>query len=295
MKIILFSLIGIIAKSWKIFDDHIPIINPFSRIKIFWDLVILLTIVGLFFSVSLQFSFDFDYFQDSYEFMIMNGFTDETSKFLILLPKFLLLADTLMKFVTGFYSNGTLVEKKKEIILNNLRKNFIIDIVSFGPTFIHNMHNNNGIIFYFFELFIFLRMGRIRNILWNFKETMSRNGKNDYLISLLVLAFKTFFFCHINACIWHLVAYHNPTKITWLEYSQSRSLPWSMRYYYALFWSVAVMVTCGFGEKVSPQTTVELLVGVWIMLSSALYLGYTINAMGEIFQELNKNEKAFQL
>ncbi len=67
-----------------------------------------------------------------------------------------------------------------------------------------------------------------------------------------------------------------------------------MRYFYSMFWSVSVLVTIGFGEKVSPQNETELVVGTFICLVSALFFGYTINAMREIFNLMNKNEKQYK-
>lgn len=205
--------------------------------------------------------------------------------------------DALLKFVTGYYENGAIVTRKKQIIKHNLKNNFIIDIVSYVPIFVQAYYKDNSVLLRVFELLIFLKLARIQSILSNFKAMMSQTGKNDYMINLVMLVFKTFFFCHVTACIWHLIAYYFPVTedtITWLEYSHTRALPWSTRYFYSLFWSSAVMVTCGFGEKVSPQNNLELIVGVWILLSSALYLGYTINAMGEIFQQMQKHEKAMK-
>ena len=51
-----------------------------------------------------------------------------------------------------------------------------------------------------------------------------------------------------------------------------------------------MMVTVGFGEKISPRNNLELVVGVWILLMSSLLLGYTINAIGSILTEKSKND-----
>ena len=94
-----------------------------------------------------------------------------------------------------------------------------------------------------------------------------------------------------------MIAYYYPShqnSITWLDSSHTKSLPWASRYYYSLYWAVSVMVTIGFGEKVSPQNELELGFGVLIYLSSALFFGYTINAMREIFDEMSKHAKQYK-
>ena len=277
----------------KFFDEQLPTIKPFQKIKVLWDVLILFTIVGFFFIIPLQLSFDFSYEVELDDIMEKFALNEHLMGFLRFIPELLLIIDTLLKFMTGYYENGLVITDKRHIIKHYLKSGFMFDLLSYCPILIQSMLHDQGIGLKILQLLVFCKMKRIQIIMNNFKEMISLNGKNDYILSLIILIVTIVFFCHINACIWHLVAYYN-TSNTWLDYSHTRTLLWTTRYYYALFWSISVVVTIGFGEKVSPQNNIELIVGSAIFLISALFFGYTINAMREIFDEMSKHEKQYK-
>ena len=278
------------------FDNYVPIIKPFQKIKVLWDVLILLTIVAFFFIVPLQLSFGFNYEEKLDTFLTMNEFNHILINFISLAPEILLVLDTLLKFITGYYENGVVVIEKSHIIHHYIKKGLILDLLSYTPILVQAILHEHGLTIRLMQLLVFCKLKRIQIIMHNFKEMISLNGKHDYILSLIILIFQIIFFSHINACIWHGVAYYslsNDMK-TWLDYSGIKDLDWTTKYYYSLFWSISVLVTIGFGEKVSPQNNAELLVGGSILLCSALFFGYTINCMREIFDEMAKNEKNYK-
>lgn len=280
----------------KILDSHIPVIKPFQKVKVFWDILILLTIVTFFFIVTLQLSFGFNYEQEYHDFLEnYHIFSSATIRFLTLFPELLLIFDTLLKFITGYYENGLVITNKREIIHHYLKKGLFFDILSYFPIIMQSIFHETGMVLKILQLLLFCKLKRVQIIVNNFKEMISLNGKNDYILSLIILTFQIFFFCHISACIWHGVAFYYPLeRNTWLEYAHISGFSWSNKYYYSLFWAVSAMVTVGFGEKISPQNNAELIVGVMILLSSSLVLGFTLNSMREIFDEMSKHKKAYK-
>ena len=272
-------------------------IKPFQKIKVIWDVVILVIIVGFFFIIPMQLSFDFYYEIEFEELLEHYHFHHNLSSFLVFLPEFCLIIDTLLKFNTGYYENGLVITHRKHIIKHYLKNGIIFDMLSYCPIFIQSLTRNSNFSFKVLQILVFCKSKRIQIIINNFKEMISLRGKHDYIISFIILTFEIIFFCHLNACLWHFVAYYYPSTqetITWLDSSHTRGLPWPTRYFYSLYWSVSVMVTIGFGEKVSPQNNVELLVGIFIFLGSALFFGYTINVIREISNEITKNEKEYK-
>ena len=297
MKTIFYIYLEKIHALLKILDENIPVIKPFQKIKVFWDVVILVIIVGFFFIIPMQLSFDFYYETEFEEILEHYEVHKNLAGFLVFIPEFCLIIDTLLKFITGFYENGLVITQKHHIIKHYLKNGIIFDLLSYCPILIQTLTKNHSFIIQVLQILVFCKMKRIQIIINNFKEMMSLNGKNDYILSLIILTFEIIFFCHLNACLWHFVAYYYPSTqetITWLDSSHTRSLAWPTRYYYSLYWSVSVMVTIGFGEKVSPQNNIELLTGIFILLSSALFFGYTINVIREISNEMMKNEKEYK-
>ena len=259
-------------------------------------MLILITIVSFFFIIPLQLSFKFNYEEEIQSFLISNNFNVSVVSFTIFIPEVLLILDTLLKFITGYYDNGIVIIDTSKIMKHYIKKGLIFDILSYCPILAQSILQNNSIGLHILQLLLFCKLKRVQIIMHNFQQMISLNGKNDYILSLVILTFHIIFFCHINACIWHSVAFYYPSNNvkTWLDYSGIKDYDWVRKYYYSLYWSVSVMVTIGFGEKVSPQNNAELLVGVLIFLSSALFFGYNINRMREIFYDMVKNEKEYK-
>ena len=243
----------------------------------------------------MQLSFGFNYEEELHAFFESHELHENVSSFLIMIPELLLIMDSLLKFITGYYENGLVIIDKNEIVHHYLRKGLIFDLLSYCPIILQSLMHNTSLGLKILQLLVFCKLKRVQLIMHNFREMISLNGKNDYILGLIILTFEIIFFCHINACVWHSVAYYYPVEgNTWLDYSNVKNFPWSTKYYYSLFWAVSVMVTIGFGEKVSPQNNTELMIAVLIFLSSALFFGYTINCMREIFDEMAKHEREYK-
>lgn len=260
-----------------------------------WDILILLTIVSFFFIITWQVSFGLNYEEEWHHFLEhYYHLHPSLIEFIIFLPEMMLIFDTLLKFITGYYENGIVITDKKEIIHHYLKKGLLFDIISYCPILMQTIFKGSFTL-KILQLLLFCKLKRVQIIMNNFKEIISLKGKNDFILSLIILLFQIFFFCHIIACIWHSVAFYYPLQdSTWLDYAHIRNLPWSSKYFYSLYWSVSSMVTCGFGEKVSPQNNSELVVGVMILLCSAIFLGFMINSMREIIDEMGKHKKKYK-
>ena len=256
-----------------------------------------MTILLYFFIIPLQIAFDINCTDKFHSYLLSLNMNYHLTELIVLIPEILLVLDTFLKFITGYYENGLVITSKTKIIEHYLKKGLIFDLLSYCPILAQSIFSNNSMILKIMQLLLFLKFKRIRIIISNFQEIISLQGQNDYILSLLLLVFQTIFFAHINACIWHTTAYYyvgDSNTLTWLDYSNTKDISWVSRYLYSIFWAISVLVTIGYGEKVSPQNDTELCVGTLIFLASALFFGYTINAMREIFTMMNENEKNFK-
>ena len=212
----------------------------------------------------------------------------------IILPEMLLILDSLLKLITGFYENGLVITSRYHIMEHYLKKGLIFDLLSYCPVFFQAIFYQSSLALKIVQLLMFLKVKRIKIIVSNFQEMISLKGQNDHILSLIKLIIQIIFFAHINACIWHAVAYYNNSGNTWLDSSNIKNLDWVSQYFYSFFWAVSCLVTIGSGDKVSPQNNLELVCATLIFLISSIYFGYNLNCMREIFDQMNRKEKNYK-
>ena len=249
----------------------------------------------------MQLSFDI-YYDEQFElYAHSKHYTPTAIQFILMIPEVIMITDTMLKFITGYYENGVIILSKEKIIKKYLKKGLIFDILSYCPILIQGFYkdkvfNNSstGLLLKGLQLLVFCKMKRINALLRNFEDVIVINGKHDYLLNLVRVCFRIVFVAHINACIWHSIAYYNDGEYTWLLAGKLIDATWVSRYWNSLYWAVSVMVTLGVADKMSPQNNVELFFGVAILLVSAFIFGYTLNSMKQIFDLMSKNESEFK-
>lgn len=292
-----------LKKVCKYLIHFIPVVKPNSKAKIIWDVLILIIISFFFFVIPLQISFDIYYDEQFTILMDSKEISPAVTHFLLTIPEIILVIDTVLKFITGYYEQGVIIMSKKKIIIKYLKKGLLFDILAYCPILIQAFYKDSifksngdlGLILKFLQLLVFCKLTRINVLLRNFEEIIFLNGKHDYLLNLLRISFKIFFVAHVNSCVWHACAYYNSVSTsTWLTYAQLKDGSWVEKYWTSMYWAVSSMVTTGFGEKVSPQNTMELAVGVGILFVSAFAFGFALNAMGQILEAMSKNENEFK-
>ena len=278
-------------------------IRPNQRGKLMFDIIVLWIILAYFFIIPMQLSFDFYYDVEFELYAEKKNISHSVVKMVLLLPEAILILDSSLKMITGYYENGMIVMDRKKIFLKYLKKNLIFDILSYCPILIQgfykdvifNISASYGVILKAIQLLVFCKMKRIHTMIQNFEQITALNGEHDYILSLIKVCWKIIFTAHINACVWHAVAYNSSMdEVTWLDYSGLRGVNWAIKYWYSLYWSTSVLVTIGYGEKISPQNNTELFFGVCILLVSAFMFGFTLNSMKQIFDQMSKNENEFK-
>ena len=251
----------------------------------------------------MQLSFDFYYDVEFEHYAEKKDWSHSLTKMIELLPEAILILDTSLKMITGYYENGLIVMDRKKIFVKYLKKNLIFDILSYCPILIQgfykdvifNISASYGVILKAIQLLVFCKMKRIHTMIQNFEQIIVLNGEHDYILSLIKVCWKIVFMAHINACVWHAVAYNNSTdEVTWLISSNLIGSNWAVKYWHSLYWATSAMVTIGYGEKISPQNNTELFAGVCILLVSAFMFGFTLNSMRQIFNQMSKNEDEFK-
>ena len=200
--------------------------------------------------------------------------------------------------ITGYYENGLIVMNRNKIFHKYIRKTLLYDILSYLPLILQValknlfVSTNTQIILKIFQFLMYAKAKRIHTIINTFEEIIALKGKRDHIISILRLSFWIFFICHINACIWHGIAYYQSDDIvSWLVTANLKQNNSPDKYLHSLYWAVSVMVTMGYQEQISPQTNTETLIAIIILLVSAILFGYSMNVIREIFDEISKTHR----
>ena len=271
---------------------------PDRKAKVFWDTLIIFIICIFFCIIPLQLCFDI-FYDDEFEIIFEeHHMSYHLSVFVVSLPDILLIIDTLLKFITGFYEDGVVIVEKSKIFKHYLKKGLLFDILSYFPVIIQGImrknypgyfeHHNFAI--KVCQLLMFFKIKRVKTALLNFEEIITSHGGHDYILKIFRLIFVIFFIAHLNACLWHGVAYFNPNKnaITWLDFFGLKDEYWFVRYLHSLSWSLS-MATLNRNELI-PQTNFETGVSMIILMISLLLFGYSLNSMKIIHDLMKKQE-----
>ena len=248
----------------------------------------------------MQICFDIFYEDEIEEVLHKYQLSSTLSGFLVFLPELMLIIDTFLKFITGFYEDGVVIVEKSEIATHYLKKGLIFDLFSYFPIIVQGVMRKNypyifdmyGIFIKILQLLMFFKIKRVRTAISNFEEIIVSNGRHDFILNGFRLIYVILFVTHLNACIWHAVAYFNTYEhiLTWLDYSNLKESYWTTRYLYSFYWALSMIGSIGFGEKISPQNNMETILGGFILLNSIFLFGYFINTMKQILDMMTKQE-----
>ena len=250
----------------------------------------------------MQLSFDFFYDDEFEKICEENGMNNKLSKFIILIPEVILIMDTLLKFITGIYVNGVIVTQKNIIIEHYLKKGLIYDLLAYFPIILQGILRKNfdtpdfvNTLIKIFQLLIFFKFNRVAIALSNFQEIISSKGKNDYILGGFCTFLTIIFITHINACVWHAIAYFNTKdEITWLVTSGLSQTVWIKKYWIAMYWSVSIFSKVGLGDKFTPQNNIEYIFGFVSIVVAMWIFCYALFSVQEIYKMMSSDRKQYK-
>ena len=241
----------------------------------------------------LQLSFDFAFDEETERFFVNLNLSHNAAKVLGLIPEFILIFDTILKFFTGYYENGLVITKKSKIRHHYFKKGLIFDLFAYCPIIAQNFMKGSptgAFVLKFFQLLMFFKIRRVQTIMLNFQEMISLEGRNDYLLSIFNLACELIFFTHIIACVWHGWAYYDNSRnnVTWLDVLNLRAFDWFTRYTYSLNWAVSTVFSIGNVINTVPENTSEHLMSILVLMVSGFFYVYIFHTMRDYFTLMNR-------
>lgn len=145
------------------------------------------------------------------------------------------------------------------------------------------------------SLFLFLaKLKQLKQIVQNLEQKFFTKSKIRYLISLLSLLFELVLIIHLFTCVWIFLSFqehfYESENLTWLETVLPNCKLGISIYVKGFYFITLTMVTVGYGD-ITPQTNLEMLFSILTMLFSCGVFGYSVNQIGAILSEMNKQEK----
>ncbi|KAL4434930.1 hypothetical protein ABPG74_021269 [Tetrahymena malaccensis] len=256
----------------------IPVFSPSGKFKFVWDIIILFVIIAFLFMIPLELTF-----KQSLSTLFNSHF--------VLFSISVLIADFILAWNFGYFEKGLPITKRSQVVFNYLKNGIVIDVLA-SIFLVYDIlivsYQSSNIL----HLLFILKIKSIKVIFKKIEERFHLTPKVMQISSLFQLLFLILTVSHIFACMWVLVAHYeiNIQVKSWIQIDMFYPTDWFGQYVTAYYFATVTMITVGFGDF-SPVNNGERLICIASMLISCGVFAYSINAIGEIFSAINKQNK----
>ncbi|KAL4482560.1 hypothetical protein ABPG72_005803 [Tetrahymena utriculariae] len=265
---------------------NIPLFHPQGMFKLIWDFVHILIIILIFIYIPIQIVTD-----QNMGALIQR---EDSWGVVIFFIFFFFIVDMLITFNTGIYDQGIVNENRKDVSLTYIKKQMIIDILYIISILKTYYDMESQYIFSTICCFIFfLKVLKVIEIVNNFTDillSIRNNTKLYYLVQLLSLLGTILFVGHIFGCaFWKAAELNNDdSSKNWMKKIDIQDSSWQDKYLFSIYYSITTMITVGYGD-ITPQSNTEILMAIIYMLLSSVIFGYSLNTIGGIIKEIQKD------
>ncbi|CAD8070708.1 unnamed protein product [Paramecium sonneborni] len=262
-------------KQIKLIVNKIPLIQPESDFKLYWDIFASLFRLILVFLVPLEISFTTQILFKDYI-----GFT--ISIFIILQ------IDLFMRINTLCYENGKAITDRWEIIIKQLNKSWFTDfsVIIVIITFLANSNTQDG-----YDLFLLVLLTQYKHIF----EALSKIDQISYftrpqrgIIGLIKFLTSLLYILHLFSCIWFWFSSLDKSN-SWILNKELNGQSWQLQYLESIYFAIVTMLTIGYGDNV-PKNSIEKIIAIIFILGACLWFSYSINFIGGIMNDITQNQ-----
>ncbi|CAK61372.1 unnamed protein product (macronuclear) [Paramecium tetraurelia] len=251
----------------------IPLIQPESMLKMYWDFFVTFIRGILVFLVPLEISFN-------------SRILASEDRIFSTLIFIVLQLDYFVKINTITYKTGKAIADRWEIIKVQTSRSILIDQCL---TFILliNIYLPEGD----YDLILILLLSQLKYVYESFlkvdqisyltRPQRGRIGLIKFLVSLIYIA-------HLFSCIWFWSSSID-REDSWIITKRLGDLRWSSQYLEAFYFAIVTMLTIGYGDNV-PQNQIEKIVTIIFILCACLWFSYSVNFIGGIIDDITQNQ-----
>lgn len=228
---------------------------------------------------------------------LMQGFQLEESDYLFpvwlifnILPCYVFLFNIILDFNTSYYSKGVYISSRTKIFKHYIKYDLLLDMLTLIPLFLKNTGFVN------IEGLFILRVVDIGKMIKRLEEYLQLQGKKEGIFQLIKLMINLIFLAHLCACVWHYLGLweiSNGIYNNWLVIKGIELDKWYIQYIYSFYFSIVTMMTVGYGD-ISSNNYIESTINIFIIIYGCGVFAYTINNIGNIFKEMNYDDKEFK-
>ncbi|CAD8086638.1 unnamed protein product [Paramecium primaurelia] len=253
----------------------IPLIQPESLFKIYWDLFAVVFRIILVILIPLEVAFHTQML-----------FQDNTALTVIIC--IVLIMDFFIRINTQQYLNGQAIRDRWKLIIFQVKKSIFIDFLSITILLIflslipENPHYN------LFTLVTLTQYSYVYEILSKSEQYSYFTRPQRGILGLLKFMATLYYILHLFSCFWFWIS-SLQIEDSWIDFKDLTDKPWQLQYLEALYFAIVTMLTIGYGDNV-PKNSTEKIVTIIFILGACLWFSYSINFIGGIINDITQNQ-----
>lgn len=191
------------------------------------------------------------------------------------------------------FVKGDQLKKRVEIIKGYLKKNAFTDLLVFSSNnwIMLPLKQNSEVLSYtdILSILVIANFTKVDNY-FSFIIDYSRLNRNGtYVMRILRLGMIVIIFTHIITCVWLYIVQIQDSIDFWIQSGQEINESVFDKYVLCFYWVIATMSTIGYGDF-TPQTPVEKLFSIAIIIASIIIFAYTVNNIGIILNDVERKD-----
>jgi Ion channel len=146
------------------------------------------------------------------------------------------------------------------------------------------------------RLVFFFKIFNLSNMIDRIKMDVLEKKIYVALFELITLTARVILLAHFYACLWYVIGVYSANDpndgASWLDKSDLLNQTVSKKYLESYYFSVITLTTTGYGD-ISPVSSLEKMIVIIFSLISCIVIGYNLNAIGNLIQQLGENDKVY--
>ncbi|CAD8180989.1 unnamed protein product [Paramecium pentaurelia] len=253
--------------------EKLPLIHPGQYIKVIWDIVAVTARLYFLYIIPIDLAW------------VNQQFIFHDFKYISILFLLILIFDLLISLNTVYFSNGEAVTSRVQIVKNMLQ----LLIYFITDRFVHiSLDIENNIINVGLLIFL-VHHKTIINYATNYEEGLNISKKTSSVFALFKLIAFLFYVIHLFSCFWFWIGRYSMENYegkSWIMATNMYEQQWNTQYLQAFYYTAVTIFTVGYGD-VTPQSSIEKIVTIVLIMISSIQLPYSVNTVGNIIKEIS--------
>uniref|UniRef100_H3CQ03 Hyperpolarization activated cyclic nucleotide gated potassium channel 1 n=1 Tax=Tetraodon nigroviridis TaxID=99883 RepID=H3CQ03_TETNG len=274
------------------------IIHPYSDFRFYWDLIMLIMMMGNLIIIPVGITFFSD--QNTTTWLVFNVASDT-----------IFLVDLVMNFRTGIVNeeSSEIILDPKVIKMNYLKSWFVVDFLSSIPVDYIFLIVEKGFdsevyktaralrIVRFTKILSLLRLLRLSRLIRYIHQWEEIFHMTYDLASAVVRIFNLIgmmlLLCHWDGCLQYLVPLQDFPPDCWVSLNGMVNVSWGKQYSYALFKAMSHMLCIGYGAR-APVSMSDLWITMLSMIVGATCYAMFVGHATALIQSLDSSRRQYQ-